>query len=89
MGEPFGKASGRTFSTRSTDVPDPFWNPLWVISSNSLKMSNELPRRKQRGINRNIFDFLAASGGELTPERLEFLEIGSLLEVKRMIIQFL
>jgi acetylornithine deacetylase len=30
--------SGRTFSARSTYVPDPCWSSLWVMSSHSLKM---------------------------------------------------
>ena len=50
-----------------------------IISSESIieilrltpQNDNELPRRKQRGIKWNILNFLAASGGELTPERLD------------------
>ena len=49
MGEPFGKASGRTFIARSTYVPDPCWNSLWVISSNSLKMSIRPPSEALKG----------------------------------------
>ena len=48
-GEPFGKASGRTFSAKSTYVPDPCWSSLWVISSNSLKMSMNPPSEALKG----------------------------------------
>ncbi|MGB5747533.1 MAG: hypothetical protein WBM69_11150 [Desulfobacterales bacterium] len=36
----------------------------WVLIGTDLNF-NELPRRKQRGINRNIF--IAPRGGEFTP----------------------
>ena len=49
MGEPFGKASGRTFSARSTNVPDPCCNSLWVISSNSLNLSMRPPSEALKG----------------------------------------
>jgi hypothetical protein len=49
MGEPFGKASGRIFGARSTYVPDPCWNSLWVISSNSLKISIRPPSEALKG----------------------------------------
>ena len=43
MGEPVGKASGRTFRARSTYVLDPCWSSLSVMSSHSLKMSIRPP----------------------------------------------
>jgi len=49
MGEPFGKASGRTLSARSTYIPDPCWNSLWVISSNSLNLSMKPPSEALKG----------------------------------------
>jgi hypothetical protein len=49
MGEPFGKASGRTFSARSTYVPDPCSNSHEVLSSNSLKMSIRPPSEALKG----------------------------------------
>jgi hypothetical protein len=49
MGEPFGKASGRTFSARSTYVADPCWNSLWVVSSNPLSLSTRPPSEALKG----------------------------------------
>jgi hypothetical protein len=43
MGEPVGRASGRTFRARSTYVPDPCWSSPLVRSSVSLKMSIRPP----------------------------------------------
>ena len=39
MGEPVGKASGRTFNRISTCLPDPCWSSLFVKSSIPLRMS--------------------------------------------------
>jgi hypothetical protein len=43
MGELVGKASGRTFSVRSTYISDLRWSSLSVASSNCLKMSTRPP----------------------------------------------
>jgi hypothetical protein len=43
MGELVGKASGRTFSARSTYIPAPCWSSLSVASSDSDKMSTRPP----------------------------------------------
>jgi hypothetical protein len=43
MGEPFGKASGRTFRPKGTRVSYPYWNSPLVKSGDSLKTSDEPP----------------------------------------------
>jgi hypothetical protein len=43
MGEPVGKASGRTFNRMNTCIPDTCWNSLSVTSSDTLKMSIPSP----------------------------------------------
>ena len=43
MGEPVGKASGRTFNRMSTHLPDTCWSSLPVTSSHTLNMSIQSP----------------------------------------------
>ena len=43
MGEPVGKASGRTFNQMSTYIPDTCWSSLSVTSSHTLNMSIQSP----------------------------------------------
>ena len=43
MGEPVVKASGRTFKSTSTYVPDPCWSSPQVKSTHSLNMSTQSP----------------------------------------------
>jgi hypothetical protein len=43
----------------------------YQFKEEDLLISNEPPRRKRRGVKRNICDLLATSGGELIPEKLE------------------
>jgi hypothetical protein len=43
MGNPIGKASGRTFNRISTCVPDTCWTSLSVPPSHTLKISNRSP----------------------------------------------
>ena len=43
MGEPVGKASGRTFNQMSTHLPDTCWSSLSVTSSHTLNMSIQSP----------------------------------------------
>ena len=40
MGEPVGKASGRTFDQMATHVSDPCWSSLFVKSFHSLNNVN-------------------------------------------------
>ena len=39
MGDPLGKASGRTFNRTSTSIPDTCWSSLSVTFCHTLKMS--------------------------------------------------
>ena len=43
MGEPVGKASGRTFNQMSTQLSDTCWSSLSVTSSHPLNMSIQSP----------------------------------------------
>ena len=43
MGEPVGKASGRTFNWVSTHLPDACWSSLSVTSSHTLNMLVQSP----------------------------------------------
>jgi hypothetical protein len=43
MGEPVGRASGRTFNRTSTYLSDTCWSSLSVTSSHTLNMSIESP----------------------------------------------
>jgi hypothetical protein len=49
MGEPFGKASGRTFNRMGTHIPDTRWTSLWVASCPSLNRSTEPPSEALKG----------------------------------------